>query len=141
MMLCLASCGPRMVRGQSPFVQVTAWEIHGHRLSMELRIRNVNDEELRVINIEFDVRLQDTELAHYMQVVDTVISANGSETLALELDASQAGVDLLVALGEGRTDSLPYSFEGQLQASEKEFMKFERKGHIYTVPGRPGRFR
>ena len=139
--LCLVSCGPHLVHGQSPFVQVTAWEIQGHRLLMDLRIRNVNDVELAVENIDFSITLKDTELTRYNQPASMVISARGSETIGLELEAADAGVDLLVALQEGELASLPYAMAGQIQSGGKELMKFDREGHIYTVPGRPGHFR
>lgn len=137
----LAGCGPKRVRGEAPFVQVNSWRIDGTDLFMDVRVRNVNDEPLPMSGIEFSVTLDETELVAYQGQHPVDVSANGFETLKLEMTASDAGTDLLAQLQAGDVGSLPYDFSGSVISQDDKKYRFRRDGHIYTVPGRPGQFR
>ena len=57
------------------------------------------------------------------------------------MNASDAGTALLEQLQAGDLKSLPYDFSGAVLADGSRAYRFQRDGHIYTVPGRPGQFR
>lgn len=137
----LAACGSRRVTDEAPFVQVTSWRIDGTLLSADVRIRNINEEPLPVTNLQMKVMLETTELFDYDGAHTTEVSANGFEILPLQIQASQAGTALLAELQSGRRTSLPYELSGRLRLGTGQVFPFEREGHIYTVPGKPGEFR
>jgi hypothetical protein len=139
--LLVAACGPKQVRGEAPFVQVTSWSIDGRQLSMATRIRNVNDEELSLSGLRFTVMLDEVELLSYQGEHVIAVAANGFETLNLTATASDDGTDLLNRLQTGELKSLPFDFSGAVINADGKSLRFQRDGHIYTVPGRPGQFR
>ena len=51
------------------------------------------------------------------------------------------GVPLSEQLQAGDLKSLPYDFSGSVLGDGGRAYRFQRDGHIYTVPGRPGQFR
>ena len=140
-LLVLAACGAKMVRGQSPFVQISALKLNNETVTLDLGVRNVNDVVLDIENIGFALSVRDTELASHDTPMQSSVIANGSETLQFEIAVSPAGRDLLITLQNGETGSLPYSLEGTIQAVEDRRLKFRGEGHLYPVPGRPGQFR
>lgn len=140
-LVVLSACGPRRVKDQAPFVQVTSWRIDGQQLSADLRIRNVNDEPLPLARLSMRVTLDDTGLVDYEGPHGTEVAANGFETLQLRMQATAAGTALLMALQEGERASLPYNLSGRVHLTTGQYFPFERAGHIYTVPGKPGSFR
>ncbi len=141
MLALLSACGPSQVRGEAPFVQVNTWSIEGTQLSMALRIRNVNDEELPLTGVNFTVLLNEVELVTHDSASSVVVAANGFETLNLNMTASDEGTALLASLQNGELKSLPYDFQGYVVTEGDRRLRFQREGHIYTVPGRPGQFR
>ncbi len=140
--LLLAAACAGGVRGESPFAQVTGWRIDGRDLSVDLRLRNVNDEPLVVRALDLDVVLDDSvELFRHRATPGHEIAAGGFETLALSVTASEEGTALLERLASGERASLAYRLEGTVHSEESGDLPIEREGHIYTVPGRPGEFR
>ena len=139
--LALSACASRGARGQAPFVQVNSLSVLEHTLTLDLGVRNVNSEPFSIEHIEFSIMVRDTGLAVYNAASRANLIANGSETLRFELAANPAGLALLTALQHGELDSLEYALEGVFQLTENAEMKFQHKGHLYQVPGRPGQFR
>ena len=138
----LAACGgTKRVRGEAPFVDITSWSIDGQELSAALRVRNVNDEALPVSGIQLDIDLDGESLVSHLETTDIEVAANGSERVDLVMTATEAGTALLSELQGGERQSLPYHFEGWVQETDGKKMRYQRDGHIYTVPGRPGQFR
>ena len=137
----LSACGTAGVKGEAPFVQVMSWQIDGSRLGASLRLRNVNDSELEVRALQLDVQLDGQPLARYQGAHAVTIPATGFETLELEMTASEAGVELLQQLQDGTRTSLPYRLQGTISTAELGELNYNRNGHLYTVPGRPGQFR
>jgi len=138
--LVLAACSSGAVKGESPFAQVSSWQLDGSTLSLELRLRNVNDEPLQFSSVTLNVLIEDNvPLAKIQREVALSIPAGGFETIRLQATASSAGVVLLDALtGE---DSVAYQLEGAVDSSDDGLLRFMHAGRIYTVPGRPGEFR
>ncbi len=139
LMLCACAGG---VRGESPFAQVTSWRIDGRALSVDLRLRNVNDEALELRSLVLAVDLDDdVNLFRHEQGLDLEIAAGGFETIQLDITASEAGTERLRRLSDGEVASLAYRLEGSVDSEDSGRLSIERDGHIYTVPGRPGSFR
>lgn len=139
--LALLACGSKVVRGQAPFVDVTGWSIEGDQLSMSLRIRNVNEEELDIAGVQLAVELDSVSLLEHTETTLLTTAANGSETLNLVVTASAEGTEQLRQLQAGERNSLPYTFDGHVLTPTGQRLAFKREGHIYNVPGRPGQFR
>lgn len=140
-LVVLAACSSGGVKNEAPFAQVMNWQIDGNRLTASLRLRNVNDSKLELQSLRLDVQLDGQPLSSYQGAHAVSIPANGFETLELEMRASNEGVALLQQLQDGARASLPYHLEGTVSTADSGALAFERDGHLYTVPGRPGQFR
>lgn len=139
--LLLVSCAGSQIRGQSPFAQVNGMQLQGQNLTLDIGLRNVNDEEILIDHIEFSISVEDTSLSVYNAASQASVIANGTENLRFELPASPQGIALLNELEQGVRANLKYELEGVLQVNEGDQMKIGRKGRIYPVPGRAGQFR
>lgn len=141
-MLLLAACSSDVVRDESPFAEVTGWSIEARNLSIDLRLRNVNDDPMQVEALELDVVLdQDVTLFRHRERPDVEIAPGGFETLAIQVEASREGTALLEALANRDRGDLPYVLEGTVVTAKSGELPIRREGRIYTVPGRPGEFR
>lgn len=137
----LGACGPNLIRGESPFVQVSSWQVEGDRLAIELRLRNVNEVTLDISGIQFQVSVDGTRLANHDAPIDVGVIASGFETIRVSVQASDEGLRMLERLQNGLVDSLPYELTGRLRLADGKPLSIRREGHIYRVPGRPGQFR
>ncbi len=138
----LTACSGDLVRGEAPFAQVTSWKIDGRAITLDLRLRNVNDAPLVAKALALSVTLDDDVLLFRSnEVVDLDMAAGGFETVTLALEASEAGTALLQDLAAGERNDLPYRLEGTVFSEKSGDLPIRRDGRIYTVPGRPGEFR
>lgn len=140
-LLALAGCGPKLVRGEPPFVDIASWQIEGARLALALRVRNVNGEALPVRALDLDLSLDGAPLASFATRHDLAVAANGFETLRLSAAATAEGRTLLEKLEQGERASLPYLLDGSVVTEGGKRLEIRREGHVYPVPGRPGQFR
>jgi hypothetical protein len=122
-------------------VTVDGIDTAGTTLNLRLRIRNVNELPIQVRRLRFRLALEGTELTRFDGARTASVIANGVDTLAFELSASDAGRDLLASLTSGEVANLAYTLEGEIGAAESEPLSFTGEGRIYPVPGRPGQFR
>ena len=76
-----------------------------------------------------------------MPALDLPIDANSSERVTDRSQPDDSALDPLRSLESGDTDSLPFSLEGRVHTLDDGYLRFEQKGHLYRVPGRPGQFR
>jgi len=139
-LLCSA-CGAHIIRGASPIVQMNELSHEGKNLSLQLSMRNLNGVELIIHSIDFSLSVEENVLFTYEGPAETTIAANGTETWAVEVEESDSGRTLLEKLQSGDINSLPYALEGSIKTADDGTLRFEYEGHIYPVPGRPGRFR
>lgn len=142
-LLC-ASCGSnKLVRGEPPVVRITELGHRDNTISLQLNLRNLNGVDLDVQSI--DLRLTAVESKEELVVhngpVKTNIVANGVESWAVETPESEAARNLLDSLENGEIKSLPYTLKGSVNSVTDSNMRFEYEGHLYPLPGRPGRFR
>lgn len=141
LVLAIPACGGNQVRNQAPFVQVSSWSLDGHELVADLHLRNVNDEELPVLGVDIRVQMEGVELVSFRSALDRVVPPRGLESISLDMRASSEGTALLDSLRAGERASLPYRLQGHIVTSGNRQLRFDRDGHIYNVPGRPGQFR
>ena len=138
--LC-SGCGAKLVRGESPMVRMSELSHQDNNISLQLNIRNVNDEPLDIINIDFSLATDENDLCTHVGPVEINIVANGTETWSVEVTESEASKKLLNSLQNGDIKSLSYSLNGSIKTVNDGNLRFEHEGHIYPLPGRPGHFR
>ena len=122
-------------------VRMTELSHQENNITLELSIRNLNGVPLDIQNIDLSLLVNDEELFAYQGPVDTNIVANGTETWSVEVVESETSRQLLGTLENGDVKSLPYSLKGFVTTLGDGTLRFEYEGHIYPLPGRPGRFR
>ena len=137
----LSACGPKLVRGESPFVSIQGIELGEENMTLRLRIRNINDVAIETTNIQFDLDLEGEALVAYNQPQRANVIASGAETLSFELAPSEAGKALLLSLQNREVPNLEYRLSGELGTVDDPTLTFSGNGRIYPVPGRPGQFR
>jgi len=135
------ACGSKIIRGNAPIVRITELSHTGTIISLQLSMRNLNGIALDVQSIDFSLSVEDSELFSYKGPAETNIVANGTEIWTVEVEESPASKELLDKLQAGDIVSLPYSLKGSITAVDEGKLRFTREGHLYPVPGRPGRFR
>lgn len=139
--LLLMACSGQSVKDQAPFVQVTAWRLEGSGLQASLRLRNLNDEPLELARLKISATVQDAPLASHEEARRVQVAANGFESVELTMSAAPEGARLLAELQAGEHSSLPFRLDGSVETSSGKIFRFEREGHVYPVPGKPGHFR
>ena len=139
--LLVAACGAQVVRGAAPIVRMNELSHADDTITLQLSMRNLNGVELDIQAIDFKLSVEDNELFAYKGSAEANIIANGTETWTVEIVESPSSKQLLDKLQAGEIKSLPYSLEGSITAVDEDKLRFSHEGHIYPVPGRPGRFR
>ena len=136
-------CGTKIVRGSPPMVYITELSHQGDNLNLQLSMRNLNgvDLDFQNIDIRLTVNESEDELFVYDGPAETNIVANGTESWSVEVVESEASRKMLDSLENGDVISLPYKLKGSIVSKEDGTLRFEYKGHIYPVPGKPGYFR
>lgn len=137
----LTSCGSKQIRGEPPMVRLNELSHQDGAITLELSMRNVNEALLVLLAIDFTLMVDETELLSYEGPVNTDIVANGTESWSVEVPESDSSRELLNGLQSGAIKSLPYSFKGSISSQDDGTLRFEHKGHLYPLPGRPGHFR
>jgi hypothetical protein len=141
-LLC-TSCGSKLVRGEPPVVRITELGHRDNTISLQLNLRNLNGVDLDVQSIDFRLTAVESkeELVVHNGPVKTNIVANGVESWSVETPESEAALKLLNSLENGEIMSLPYRLKGSVSSVNDGNLRFEYEGHLYPLPGRPGRFR
>lgn len=137
----LVACSDRQIRGVSPVVRINELSHDGKNISLQLSLRNRNEVEMDVQHMRLSLSTEDEKLFKYDGPADVNIIANGTETWSIDVDESETSFNKLNALENGEIKSLPYAFKGTVTSIEAGDLDFAYEGHLYPVPGRPGRFR
>ena len=87
-------------------------------ISLQLSIRNVNDEALDILQVDLELSTQDQALLVYSGAVSININANGTETWTIGSAESDTTRQRLDALQSGDVESLPYRLEGTIDTRE-----------------------
>lgn len=135
------ACGTKIIRGAAPIVRLNELSHTDGTIRLQLNMRNLNGIALDIQSIDFSLSVEDSELFTYKGPAETNIIANGTESWTVEVEESQSSKQLLDQLQAGDVKSLPYSLKGSVTALDEGKLHFSQEGHLYPVPGRPGRFR
>ena len=141
LVMLVSACGPKLIRGESPMVRISELSHQDSTVSLQLSIRNVNDEALDMLDIDFSLSSDDQQLLDYTGTASININANGTETWSVGIAESGTTRQRLDALQDGEIKSLPYTLEGTISTRESGRLRFEYEGHLYPLPGRAGHFR
>ena len=83
----------------------------------------------------------ESELVRENRPMSLLIDANSAEEVTVEKLPDEYIRRQLASLENGEVVSLPFALTGRVRTEEDGYLRFEQKGHLYPVPGRPGQFR
>ena len=138
---CCVSCGPQTITGRPPFISISEMSMVDDRLSAEFNLSNQNEVEMSIQMIDIVVTVNDVELTRENREFKLVIDANSTEKVRVDELPDQFTRDLLASLQDGEVKSLPFDLKGRVNTLEDGVLRFEHRGHLYPVPGKPGYFR
>jgi hypothetical protein len=140
-LFAISACGPKIVKGQPPFISISSLTATDEELSADFDLRNINGVEMVIDSIEIRVEIADAELTRYNGEFDLTIGPNGTEEVHVNELPEEFGRDLLSSLESGEVLSLPFKLEGRVHTRDDGYLRFDHVGHLYPIPGRPGQFR
>jgi len=141
MLLCACSASVREVRGEPPQVSLDGLQKRQDDVVVELALRNVNDDPLRLVAASILLTLDGRPFAEGGRDMPLTISARGREVLRLTLPAEAAGLRRLDALASGEAPRLPWTLEARLELADDPDRNTTTEGWLHRVPGQPDRFR
>ena len=136
-----ASCGPQVIEGRPPFIGISDMSLLDDTLSVNFRISNQNGVPMNIEAIDIEVTIDSARLAGENRPFTLTIDANSAEEVHVEQLPEAFTRDLLASLENREVNSLPFLLKGSVQTLEDGRLRFEQKGHLYPVPGKPGFFR
>lgn len=135
------ACGPQVIKGRPPFISISGMGLAEDRLSADFDIRNQNGIPMSISTIDITVTVNDVELTRENRAFDLVVGANSTEEIRVDELPDDFTRELLESLQEGEVKSLPFDLNGSVMTVEDGRLRFEQKGYLYPVPGKPGQFR
>ena len=135
------ACGPNVIKGRPPFVSIATMNLTAGHLATEFRIDNQNELAMNIEAFEVSVIVDSVRLTREARDLELLIDANSTEEILVEEAPSDDVSRLLGALERREVNSLPFELNGQVRTLEDGILRFEQKGHLYPVPGKPGFFR
>jgi len=139
--MLIAACGPKVIRGRPPFVNVSGLNLANDTLHAEFGISNQNGVPMTIRAADFSVSVRETELVRYAQPVELAIDANSTEDVRTAQAVEPFTRTLLVSLDNGELASLAFDLAGSVETAGEGTLRFEYTGYLYPVPGRPGYYR
>lgn len=136
-----ASCGPPVIEGRPPFIGISGMRLVDDTLNVDFRISNQNGVPMNIEAIDIVVTVDGAELASENRQFKLTIDANSAEEIQVEKMPEASTLELLASLESRDVKSLPFSLKGSVRTLESGRLRFEQKGHLYPVPGKPGFFR
>jgi hypothetical protein len=91
--------------------------------------------------VDITVAVNDAELLRENRDLKLSIDANSAEDIRVEQQPADLARDSLMSLERRELNSLPFTLTGRVLTQEDGYLRFEHKGHLYPVPGKPGFFR
>jgi LEA14-like dessication related protein len=137
----LSACGPTVIKGRPPFINISDMKLQGETLSASFAISNQNGEEMVIDEVDITVMINDSRLTRHNRKLDLTIDANSTEDVHVENMPDEFTRSLLASLGSGELQSLPFDISGRVLTRKHGYLEFEQTGYLYPVPGRPGQFR
>jgi len=139
----LAACSSnlREVLGEPPQMSLSGLEKHADRVTVELALRNVNDEPLLLSRAAVELTLDGQPLAAGDRDLTLKVSARGRELIRLSLPAESDGLRALQRLADAQAGRLPWTLQARLLLDSGRGRVADAEGWLYPVPGQPDRFR
>lgn len=141
LVLLCAACGPQVIKGRPPFIGISGMSLQDDTLAADFRVDNQNGVEMNIQTIEITVTINDVTLTGENRDYPLSIDANSSEELRVERPLDESARRLLASLEDREVRSLAFELAGRVRTREDGYLRFEHKGHLYPVPGKPGHFR
>lgn len=141
LIVCACAGGLREIKGEAPLVSLGRLELQAENLTLDLAIRNLNDQSFELSAVSLRVMLDEEPLTHGRHEMSLHVSARGREVLHLSMPATQAGLKRLEQLAAGEVQQLPWSLEATLSFVDAREQDTMTTGWLHRVPGQPGRFR
>jgi len=135
------ACGPQVIEGRPPFVSIATLSLVENDLTAEFRVDNQNEVAMNIQAVDITVAVNDAELLRENRNLQLSIDANSAEDVRVAQQPSDLARDSLMSLERHEVNSLPFTLSGRVLTQEDGYLRFEQKGHLYPVPGRPGSFR
>lgn len=136
-----AACGPQVIEGRPPFVGIAALSLMENELTADFRIDNQNEVAMNIQAVDITVAVNDAELLRENRNLQISIDANSAEEIRVQEQPADLARDSLMSLERREVNSLPFTLSGRVLTQEDGYLRFEQKGHLYPVPGKPGFFR
>lgn len=137
----LAACVTRFLTGHPPQVSLHTLAREGQVITVDLNLRNINDEALELSRMELHLELDDQLLLQTDQALQLTMPAGGRERVRAEVVGGLAGLEVLDTLDGDQHDSRPWLLQGRLFDDRGRALQVEAKGWLYPVPGKPGQYR
>jgi len=135
------ACGPQVIEGRPPFVSIATLSLVENDLTAEFRVDNQNEVAMNIQAVDITVAVNDAELLRENRNLQLSIDANSAEDVRVAQQPSALARDSLMSLERHEVNSLPFTLSGRVLTQEDGYLRFEQKGHLYPVPGKPGSFR
>jgi hypothetical protein len=140
-LICTACGSKGVITGRPPFVGIADMRLADGLLRTEFRIDNQNGVPMNVEAINVQVMAGSTSLIREERQLTLEIDANSAEDLRVEQQPGNEARSLLDSLERREVNSIPFELSGRVLTREDGYLRFEQKGHLYPVPGRPGSYR
>ena len=139
--LSSVSCGPQVIKGRPPFISISGMSLSDNVLSADFDVSNQNGIPMTISMIDITVTVNEVELTRENREFNLAIDANSTEEVHVEELPEECTRELLLSLESGEVKSLPFDLKGRVNTVEDGFLRYEHKGYLYPVPGKPGHFR
>lgn len=149
--LLLSACGSgtRAVRGELPLVTLDGLERQGEQVSLQLGLRNINDQALELNEVQVRLYIDGQPLLVLTHAPDFAIGPRGREVLRLDGPGQENGLERLDQLdpvtaatrNQSPRRSVGWHMELVLTDQRGRIRETEASGFLHPVPGQPGRFR
>ncbi len=139
----LAGCagGGQVISGEPPRLDVRLLEQTDDSLRLDLELRNVNDQALKLSAFELSLEHEENLLLNITENRRLEIGPRGRERVEFEATLSPPAAAVLGELAGEQRQSLPWQIQGRLVDADGQAIPVSASGHLYPVPGRPGQFR
>lgn len=139
--IALAACGSNVIEGRPPFVSISDMSLQQDHLVAEFRVSNQNGVPMNIEAVDLTITVENTALLRENREHSLEIGANSAEEVEVDRPLDASALELLAALDRREVTSLAFQLTGRVRTVEDGYLRFEQKGHLYPVPGRPGHFR
>ena len=122
-------------------VDIDTLERHDDSITMNLAMRNLNERPLNYEALAVEIALDGELLINTRHSEPFTLPMRSRERVRIESDAEPAGLERLMALGEGQHPPMRWTMDLTLIDDRGRERSVEYEGWLHRVPGQPNRFR